>query len=104
MLFDGVGVRISYLYYILFLPTEVNSHVCVPNSLYLDLKTYYVVTLYLFNFKTPYCFLSNLLHNKFRNWGPRELNSVGSDIAYYMQESGFEPRTLHFSTTKLCEF
>jgi len=25
------------------------------------------------------------------------------DIAYYMQESGFEPWTLHFSTIKLCE-
>jgi len=34
---------------------------------------------------------------------PRELSSVGRDIAFYMQGPGFEPRTLHFSTIKLCE-
>ncbi|AES70940.1 hypothetical protein MTR_3g065120 [Medicago truncatula] len=33
----------------------------------------------------------------------RELNSVGKDIAYYMQGPGFEPQTPHFSTIKLCE-
>ena len=27
-----------------------------------------------------------------------ELSSVDTDIAYHMQESGFELRTLHFST------
>ena len=34
---------------------------------------------------------------------PRELNSVGRDIVFYMQWPGFEPQTLHFSTIKLCE-
>jgi len=34
---------------------------------------------------------------------PRELSSVGRDIAFYMQGLGFEPWTLHFSTIKLCE-
>ncbi|AES72291.1 hypothetical protein MTR_3g088130 [Medicago truncatula] len=29
---------------------------------------------------------------------PRELSSVGRDIAYYMQGLRFEPQTLHFST------
>ena len=33
----------------------------------------------------------------------RELSSVGRDIAYYMLGLGFEPRTPHFSTIKLCE-
>jgi len=32
---------------------------------------------------------------------PRELSSVGRDIAYFMQEPRFEPRTLHFFTIKL---
>jgi len=36
--------------------------------------------------------------NKTNIINPRELSSVGSDIAYYMQL-----RTLHFSTIKLCE-
>jgi len=34
---------------------------------------------------------------------PRELTSVGRDIVYYMQGSGFEPQTPHFSTIKLYE-
>ena len=34
---------------------------------------------------------------------PRELSSVGRDIVFYMQETGFEPRTLYYSTIKLCE-
>ena len=29
---------------------------------------------------------------------PLELNSVGRDIAFYMQGPGFKLRTLHFST------
>jgi len=41
------------------------------------------------------------MHIKKQN--PRELSSVGRDIAYFMQGPGFEPRTLHFSTIKLCE-
>jgi len=31
---------------------------------------------------------------------PRELNSVGRDVAFYMQGLGFELRTLQFSTIK----
>ena len=30
-------------------------------------------------------------------------SSVGSDIAYYMQELGFEPLTPHFFTLKMSE-
>jgi hypothetical protein len=32
---------------------------------------------------------------------PRELSSVGRNIALYMQEQGFEPRTLHLFTIKV---
>ena len=34
---------------------------------------------------------------------PRELTLIGRNIAYYMQRSGFEPRTPHFPIIKLCE-
>jgi len=34
---------------------------------------------------------------------PREFRLVDRDIAYYMQGSEFEPRTLYFSTIKLCK-
>jgi len=33
----------------------------------------------------------------YKHTNPRELISVGRDIAYYMQRPGFEPQTLHFS-------
>jgi len=36
-------------------------------------------------------------------YGPHGLNSVGRDIAYYMQGMGLEPQTPHFSTFKMCE-
>jgi len=34
---------------------------------------------------------------------PHELSHVGSDNAKYIQEPGFEQRTPHFFTFKMCE-
>jgi len=51
-------------------------------------------------FKNTFIICINIFFSlKKKKYHLHEFNSVGRDIAFYMQGSRFEPRTLHFSTT-----
>jgi len=59
-----------------------------------------LVNIYSMLYLKFYLIGKKMLYSKFY---PRELNSVGRNIAFYMQGPGFESWTIHFSTIKLCE-